>query len=212
MTRNLITLCAFAACAALFAGSAAAETLKFDIFRNGKPFGTHIITLVRQGDSVSVNSKVQMEARVGPVVAFKYRSICNETWKSQELETLSCTTLKGGATKRVDVKRAGEKLAVSVDGAKPQIAPDLVPVSPWNMFAIKEQQTIGTDDGKIWPLAVTDLGAEKVNVAGQNRDARRIRYKSNLTVDSWYDSSGRWLKAQFQARGQKIEYRAKPEA
>jgi hypothetical protein len=128
----------------------------------------------------------------------------------QELETLSCTTLKGGKTKRVDVRRTGERLAVSVNGAAPQWAPDLVPVSPWNMLAINEQQTIGTDDGKIWPLTVNDLGQEKVNVAGKNQNAHRIRYKSNLTVDSWYDASGRWLKAKFKARGQDIEYRARP--
>src|ERR1700755_2048492 len=110
-----------AMCAAMMAGAVHAETLSFDILRNGKPFGSHVINMSRQGDSLQVNSRVQMEAKVGPVVAFKYRSVCQETWKSQELETLSCTTLKGGKTKRVDVKRAGEKLAVSVNGAAPPL-------------------------------------------------------------------------------------------
>jgi hypothetical protein len=193
----------------LVAGPAAAETLQFDVFRNGKPFGSHVITLDQKGDTLLVNSRVLLEAKVGPLVAFKYRSVCSETWRGEELESLSCTTLKGGKTYRVVAKKSGAKLAVSVNGAPAATAPYVVPVSPWNMYSLNETHTLATDDGKVLPLAATDYGQEKITLAGKSTSARRIRYNSNLVVDSWYNASGHWLKAKFKARGQNIEYRAR---
>jgi hypothetical protein len=196
---------------ALSAQAVAAETLDFDVFRNGKPFGRHTLTIQHQGDATLVKSNVSMEAKVGPFVAFLYRSKCSERWVGETMQTISCTTLKDGKTRTVEAVREGGKLDIAVNGKAVKAgSASLVPVSAWNMAVIGDSQTLSTDDGKILPLKVTDLGAESVRVAGKNVDTRRYRFQSSLTLDSWYDAAGRWVKAVFKARGQTIEYRARP--
>ncbi|MET0544885.1 MAG: DUF6134 family protein, partial [Caulobacterales bacterium] len=198
-----------AALLVLSTAPASAETLSFDVFRNGSPFGSHVVTLTRQGEFLKVNSKLRMEVKLGPITVFTYQTECNERWKAKQLETLTCLTLKNGAKSRIDIKRFNERLAISINGKDSRWLPNLAPISPWNMYAVNDSQTLALEDGKVLPLASKDFGKEKIKIGGKTMDARRIRYTSALVVDSWYDSRGRWLKAKFKASGENIEYRLK---
>jgi len=54
---------------------------------------------------------------------------------------------------------------------------------------------------------VTDMGRESFDVGGTQIQAQRIRVQGTLTVDLWYDTSGRWVGCSFTARGQNVTYR-----
>jgi hypothetical protein len=48
--------------------------------------------------------------------------------------------------------------------------------------------------------------------SGARIDARHVRMTGTLTVDLWYDASGRWVGCVFTARGQEIRYVLRDEA
>lgn len=194
--------------AALFCGQAAqAETLKFKVLQNGKQLGTHMVSLTRQGDATFVKSDLNLVYRVGPITIFHYRSACVETWKSNRLDRMSCKIDRTGQKTRIDVARAGDKLIITQDGKRARNERSAVPVSPWNMVAMKSSKAIVADNGSVSPLQTIVLGKEKIELGGRRVDAFKVRYKSALVVDSWNDAKGRWLKATFKTLGKNIEIR-----
>ena len=51
------------------------------------------------------------------------------------------------------------------------------------------------------------MGSDWVETAsGALIEARHVRMTGTLTVDLWYDASGRWVGCAFSARGQDIRY------
>lgn len=195
------------AAAVLSAQAAQAETLKFKVLQNGKHLGTHTVSLARKGDTTSVKSDLNLVYKIGPITIFHYRSHCAETWKANRLDRMSCRIDKTGQKTRIDVARAGDKLVITQDGKPTRNERSAVPVSPWNMVAMKSSKAIVADNGSVAPLQTIVLGKEKIDMGGRRVDAVKVRYKSALVVDSWSDSRGRWLKATFKTLGKNIEIR-----
>ena len=195
------------AAAALSGHAAQAETLKFKVLQNGKHLGTHTVSLARKGEYTSVKSDLNLVYKIGPITIFHYRSHCAETWKANRLDRMSCRIDKTGQKTRIDVARAGDKLIITQDGKPTRNERSAVPVSPWNMVAMKSSKAIVADNGSVAPLQTIVLGQEKIDMGGRRVDAVKVRYKSALVVDSWSDSKGRWLKATFKTLGKNIEIR-----
>ncbi len=205
--KRLAVAGAALAAAALSGQSAQAETLKFKVLQNGKQLGTHMVSLARQGDATFVKSDLNLVYRVGPITIFHYRSACAETWKANRLDRMSCKIDRTGQKTRIDVARAGDKLVITQDGKRTRNERSAVPVSPWNMVAMKSSKAIVADNGSVAPLQTIVLGKEKIDLGGRRVDAVKVRYKSALVVDSWSDAKGRWLKATFKTLGKNIEIR-----
>ncbi|GAM99312.1 hypothetical protein U91I_02960 [alpha proteobacterium U9-1i] len=66
---------------------------------------------------------------------------------------------------------------------------------------------IDAETGARMPISVTRVGRETRNVGGASIQTDHIRVRGTLTVDLWYDLSGRWVGCAFTVRGQRIEYR-----
>ena len=195
------------AATALSAPAAQAETLKFKVLQNGKHLGTHTISLSRKGETTFVKSDLNLQYNIGPITIFHYRSACTESWRANRLDKMSCSIDKGGKKNRIEVARAGEKLIISQDGKRARNERSAVPVSPWNMVAMKSSKAIVANNGSVAPLQSIALGKEKIDLGGRRVDAVKVRYKSAFVVDSWSDSKGRWLKATFKTLGKNIEIR-----
>ena len=71
---------------------------------------------------------------------------------------------------------------------------------------MQSNQILSSEDGQLLDVAVEHLGQEEIEAGGETIVADRYRLQSDLTVDLWYDETGRWVKCVFEARGQSIEY------
>jgi hypothetical protein len=175
--------------------------------RNGQPFGQHTVTVSRAGDQLRVRTRAALSVRAGPLTLFHYEQSCDETWQAGQLAGLSCSTLRDGRRTQVRAARAGEQLRVS--GAEGEVTFPLgaLPTSWWTKPPTNVSSMINTENGTRLPIRVIDLGREMFETNGGRISADHIRVQGSLTVDLWYDESGRWVGCAFSSHGQRITYR-----
>ena len=207
--RNFI----FAAFAALaftspaVAAPQSAGSATFDVLRNGQPFGRHTVSVTRSGDGFAVQSNVSLRVGAGPVTLYRYTQACSETWNANTLTGLRCSTLKEGQRTQVSAARSGDTLDVTGGPGARDFPLGAWPTTWWTRPPANVSSMLNTETGAPMNVRVTDLGVESFDAGGTHIQAHRIRVQGTLTVDLWYDDSGRWVGCEFTARGQRVTYR-----
>jgi len=56
------------------------EVLSFDVTRNGKEMGSHVIRFTEQGDRTIVDIDIAFRAGLGPITFFRYEHSNREVW------------------------------------------------------------------------------------------------------------------------------------
>ncbi len=182
------------------------DVIDFKVLRNGKPFGHHRVSFEVDGTTTIVKNDIELKVSLGPVPLFYYGHESTETWSGDELTSLKGETRKDGKTLTVNVSREDEQLkAVSQDGGAPLPA-EIIPSSHWNIQEVQSTEILSSENGDILPVEIEKLGSETIKTANGEITADKYRLKSDLSVDLWYDESGQWVKARFEARGQTIDY------
>jgi hypothetical protein len=184
-----------------------AGRLEFDVTRNGQPFGRHTITVSSDASNLRARSDVALRVDVGPLTVFRLEQSCSETWGDGVLSELDCSTLKDGRRTRVRGElRDGRLRVVGADG-ETWFPLGAFPTSWWTMPPANATSLIDTETGEAMPVRVSRMGRETITVGGRSIQADRVRVRGALTVDLWYDTQGRWVACEFEARGQRVEYR-----
>jgi len=200
-------LLVLAAASPATAAPSTAGRLEFDVTRNGQPFGRHVVQVRGSDGRFSVESRADLRANVGPLTIFRYEHACTETWEGDRLAGLACSTLRDGRRTRVTARRVGDALIVSGAGNETSFGLGALPTSWWTKPPTNLDHMIDAETGARMPISVARVGRETLNIGGQSVQADRIRVRGTLTVDLWYDASGRWVGCEFSARGQRIQYR-----
>ena len=181
--------------------------VEFDVFRNGEPFGRHVVSVTEANDRFIVDSQVALRVSVGPLTVYRYEHACRETWSLGTLEGLRCATLRDGRRTRVEARLEGSRLRVVGADGELLFPLDALPTSWWIRPATSVTSMIDTETGARMALRVTDMGGDSIQAGGALIQAQRIRVRGELAVDLWYDTQGRWVGCAFNARGQRIVYR-----
>jgi hypothetical protein len=183
------------------------DEIRFDVLRNGKPFGSHAVSFGIAADgTMTATTDVRLKASLGPITVFKYELDATETWKEGRLVGLTGVVDDSGKDGSVQALRDGETLQVEGTEYSGAVPLGILPSSHWNFAQTGATQLLSTEDGELIKVVVEDKGGDTVMVAGQPIDARHYLMDSDIDVDLWYDDQGRWVKLAFEARGQQIEY------
>jgi len=181
--------------------------IRYDIFRKGKPFGTHVSSFsVGTDGEFEVNHQIDLKAKIGPITVYKYSHTATEVWDDNRLISLRGETEKNGDEIQVTAAASGDALSVSGTNFDGDVDADIVPATHWNIRQMFEGGILSTEGGQILDVIVEDLGRETLSIAGQSVETTKFSLASDLTVFLWYDDQGRWVKCAFTARGQNIEY------
>lgn len=207
--RSLILPALAALCLSSAATAAPSDDgqLRFDVTRNGQPFGQHTITVSDVGDTLRARSQVALRANVGPLTVFRLEQTCTETWSDGVLAALDCSTLKDGRRTRVRAALQDGRLRVTGAEGENWFPLGVFPTSWWTRPPSDATTLLDTETGAPMPVRVTRMGRETIEVGGRQIQADRIRVQGTLTADLWYDAQGRWVGCEFTARGQRVEYR-----
>ena len=185
--------------------------LEFAIERDGREEGRHVVEVRETSDGWSVQSNVHIDVKFGPIVVFRYRQSCSESWQASDagprLENLRCETSKGGRDTEVSARRDGATLLVSGAEGQARVAASAVPTNWWAHFALDRARFIDTETGEARDLRITPLGASDAATASGDIPASKTRVQGTIVADLWYDANGRWVGCTFTARGQTFTYR-----
>ena len=184
------------------------ERIEFDVIREGKVVGEHITSFEKNGDAVTVTSRMNIDIFVLflPVYAFDYQT--TETWTSGQLTNLKVNVVDGSDRLAFHANRKRSDLAVLLEDRSYTIEGQIFATNHWNANVVNDRQVLNTLTGNVNDIIVTPKGAETIDVSGGQITANRYDYSGDLTDTSvWYDDQGRWVKLQFLARdGSIIKY------
>lgn len=181
--------------------------IDFTVLRKGKRFGRHVLTFERdETGKLEVTTDVDLQVKIGPITAFKYRLDSEEQWIDGQLVALNGKSNNDG--RKGNVSAEAENGDLIVDGTKFEGTLPLgtIPSSHWNRLQVYQNQMLSTETGEVLDIEVELIGDDRVQVGGEMIDATHYRLTSDLTVDLWYDRQSRWVKLAFEVRGQDIEY------
>ena len=188
-----------AAIAASALAVSAPTTIGFDVLRNGKPFGEHVVTVSPTGDGgLTAVTRIRLEVKLGFIRVFEYRHDCTEIWRDGRVESLDCETLKDGETLPLTVRRDGEVLKIEGSGYTGEAPGDLAPSSYWHGLLHGAPAMLNTETGEVLKMQTTTIE--------QTARGGCFDIASTLTLTLCYDAGGRWTYTAFEARGQAITY------
>jgi hypothetical protein len=182
------------------------DKLAFDVTRDGGALGTHIVSFVRDGNTLTVKTAVALKVAFGPITFFDYSHDVTETYQGSKLTWVGSRTKKDGKWKTLSAEAVEGGLQVKGAEFKGLLKGVVIPSSHWNADEMKQPAMFSTETGKLLPMKVVDRGVEQIKAGGTTIDARRFDVTSELNASFWYDAKGRWVKCAFTAEGSKIEY------
>ncbi len=183
------------------------DVIRFNVLREGKPFGSHAVQFETTAEEkLIVRTEVSLKAGLGPVTLFRYSLDATETWLNGTLMEVAGKVNDDGKKRSVTARREGGALKVTGSDFTGTAPAGIIPASHWNFEQTEAARLLSTEDGEILTVKVARLGRERISAGGSTIEAERFRLDSALDVDLWYDDTGRWVKLAFVARGQQIEY------
>ena len=180
--------------------------LEFNVTRNGEPFGRHTVVVTEANGELSVRNSVALRASVGPITVFRFEHDCTERWRAGALQAMQCQTLEDGNRTQMNAARNASGIRVTGPAGTTTFGADALPTSWWTASVLNRSRLIDAETGADMPVSITRRGSETLTIAGQSVRTTRYLVRVTLDMDIWYDEAGRWVRAGFTARGQRIEY------
>jgi hypothetical protein len=180
--------------------------LEFDVLRDGGKLGTHILKFSREGESLTVDTDVELRVALGPLTLFEYIHDVTEKYIGDRLVWVGSRTKNEGKWKTMAAEPVEGGLKVKAEAFNGVLKGIVIPSTHWNENQMKQPTMFSTETGEMLPMKVTTRGVEKVKVGGGMVDARRYDVDSDVDASFWYDAQGRWVKTAFEAEGSNIEY------
>jgi hypothetical protein len=150
--------------------------------------------------------EIDILVKLGPVPVYRYRHRGTEKWREGQFVGMTSKTFDDGTDEFFHAERSGEGMVVEGSKTARYIAPDgVLPTTYWN-HAILQNHVINSQDGRLFTVAVTKLGIEKVPVAAGQIEAQRFQLRGDLPLDLWYDDAQQWAYLEFTKRSSRITY------
>lgn len=165
----------------------------FEIDREGSKIGTTTIDVARQGDVTTVKVGTSISVKVMFIEAYRYEHAATETWKGGQLVGYKSQTDDNGTKHVIEVAPAAapDKMIMTIDGKKGEVAKGIAPASLWNKDAVSRTDLFQPDSGKRLSIKVKDLGEEPMLVRGVKRQTHHYRISDKtpgvFDRDVWYE-------------------------
>ncbi len=203
---------ALAATAALITGVGIAaipsdDVLPFEVTRNGKDMGTHVLRFSQDGERTIVDIDINFRAGLGPITFFRYEHSNREIWEGDKLISMESTTNDNGTDYFVNVSREDDTLVVESQNGIQVVPGDLLPSTYWRYEMMQADRVINSQRGTILDVTSDDLGRQVHMVDGMERELDCYLMKSRIMAEVCYTPETReWARMAFEARGQEIVY------
>jgi hypothetical protein len=183
------------------------DVIRFDVRRQGKPFGTHEVKFdVLPDGTIEAHTYVKLRAGLGPIPLYRYDLQATERWQDGRLIGLEGEVYKDGKEGSVTAQADGDGIDIDGTGYDGTASASIVPASHWNIAQTQARVLLSSENGQLIDVSVRPEGREMLEIAGESVEANKFLLDSDIDVTLWYDDAGRWLKLSFSARGQEIDY------
>ena len=185
-----------------------AETLHFDVTRDGSPIGHHIFTFSGDDNERHVDVSTRLKVKALFVTVFRYEHDRKEVWKKGKLVSLKSKTHNDGSDETLNVTREGHEFQmVNHKGIGQNIdATTTLPVTLWTSKITDLTSLFSALDGRNYQVAFEKVGTDTVSINYTKVHTTHYKMTGDLERDLWYDDQNRLVKVAFMKNGSKIIY------
>ena len=165
----------------------------FEVDREGDKIGATTIDIDRQNDVTTVKLATSISVKVMFIEAYHYEHASTEIWRSGQLISYKSQTDDNGTKHTVEVGPGSspDKLSLTVDGKRSDIAKTFAPASLWSRDVVNRSDLFQTDNGKRLSIKVKDAGEETLVVRGVKRQTHHYKISDKtpgeFDRDVWFD-------------------------
>ena len=212
------TLCGLAAGATLaqaallprpaLAGIPPNRRLAFDVSRNDKPIGTHLVSFEPAANGFDVKLTVDFVVRWAGLVLYRYSVRASETWRGGVLMAAQGETNDDGTRHAMRATRQNGALVVEGTHGPTYAAPAKSIVSShWNPAQLAAPM-INIQDGELLEVRIDPKGSATIMARGRQVEADHFALTGKASLELWYDRQNVWSKLLAVSwDGSKIAYR-----
>ncbi len=183
---------------------AAADTLSYLVLKEGEPIGHETVTVTRDGQSTRVH--VATETRVKVLfLDFHFTHQRDETWTGTRLQRLVSDTDDDGEIHHLEGRADDRSMKLEVDGKPRELPADSLPLTLWTKAILDCRLLYSVIDATPYPVTITDLGPDRLILAGRQVATEHYRIAGGVARELWYGADGQLLKTAFERRGYPIE-------
>jgi len=181
--------------------------LAFDVSRNDKPIGTHVVTFEPLADGMEVKVAVDFVVRWAGLVLYRYSLRASETWRGDVLIAAQGETNDDGTRHTMRATRR-DRLVVEGTHGPTYTAPEKSIVSShWNPAQLAAPM-INIQDGELLAFRIDPKGRGTIVARGRQIEADHFALTGKASLELWYDRQNVWSKLLAVSwDGSKIEYR-----
>ena len=187
------------------------QTYEYQILREGVPVGSHQVLVESHGEQTRVASRSLIEIGLFGLTFYRFSYQSEEEWDAQGLRRLLVSVDDDGEHLEIDGGREGDRFHWSMNNEDPKTHEmPVFPTNHWNPAVLSQTRVLNTLTGGMNRVYIRP---HREAVPPSDRDlgeVEKYRYSGDLELDSWYDTSGRWIGMRFEGRdGSSIEYRCR---
>jgi hypothetical protein len=169
--------------------------LRFQVFRNGSKVGEHEMTFTGDDDNRTINTRVDMTVKVGPVPVYRYKHEAVERWTGGKWSSIDTTTNGNGKITKASARQMGGHVAITGPAGAVRGPAAAVPLSHWNQ-ANFGRPLFNQQEGKMLKVTVTQVKPGHWSIRGE------------AEIDDFYDAQGNWLALRGKLEdGSRLEYK-----
>lgn len=158
------------------------------------------------GGSVSVATRVDIEAKIAFVTARSIEADRSEQWSEGRLVQYESGTLKDGEAIHVQGRSEGGQFVIEGPAGRATAPASVVPTNAWSPHILEADVVMASESGRLYPASVTGGGRENVEVEGEQVSARRYRVSADSQYDLWFDDDGRVVRFATVSDGDTISF------
>ena len=184
------------------------KELKFQILRDGEPFGTHHIKFETEGDLIRADISISMSLSLAFVKLFRYEHENTEIWRDDQLVSIDAETNDNGKKSEVEAEQADGKIRINGTAGSYEAPTDIAASTYWSPQLIMQDKVLNSQKGTLKDIEIAKKEVEQVKVAGDYIPARRYQITlPERVINVWYHTkTGQWVDLKFEIRGSELDY------
>lgn len=191
-----------------WAGMPTNRRLAFNVLRNDRPIGTHVLSFAPAGPRLEVTVVVDMVVKWAGIVLYRYSLRGSETWQDGVLMAASGKTNDDGTNQEMRATRRDGRLMVEGTHGPSYTAPaGSICASHWNPAQLAAPM-VDLQDGRLLDFQVAAKGPATVTASGTSLQADHFALTGPATLDLWYSQQKVWVQLRAKTwEGSVIDYR-----
>ena len=173
------------------------DEIIFDVVREGKRVGTHVVGFQGVPNDLVVTSKFNLKIDILFINAYSFGYSSKANWKDSILHDLSVLVDDNGEKFSLEAKKRSKYLTVSNGQERFQVLLPIYPTNHWNAGVLGQNKVLNTLTGELNNVEIIEKGYEIIETGQGKVKAMRYAYTGDLETEIWYDDKKRWVGMKF---------------